>query len=125
MTVLARKYSRWWCNRCDRIVTPTAKTRDLLRGYGERTDIDIVPSGMDLSRFAPECHSAEQRQAIRQECGVMPHERVLLYIGRLAPEKNLDQVMRVFPALVKEHPDVRFVIVGEGPSKQKLGDMAA
>ena len=85
MTGLARKYSRWWCNRCDRIITPTAKSRDLLLGYGERQPIDIIPSGMDLTRFAPERHPEAQRADIRRECGVLPGERVLLYIGRLAP----------------------------------------
>lgn len=124
VTGLARQYSRWWCNRCDRIVTPTAKTEALLRGYGERTEIDIVPSGMDISRFSPDLHPTEQIEAIRAECGVKPGERVLLYIGRLAPEKNLDQLMRVFPALASRVPDVRFVIVGEGPSMKSLGEQA-
>ena len=120
----SRKYSRWWCNRFDRVVTPTAKTRDLLIGYGERTDIDIIPSGMDLGRFAPERHPASEREAIRLECGVKPGERVLLNIGRLAPEKNLSRLLRVFPDLLKVHPEVRFVIIGEGPSRKELAEEA-
>ncbi len=121
---VARKYSQWWCDRFDRVIVPTGKTLDLLRQYGVEADIDVIPSGMDIARFAPERHSAQERSAIRAECGVAPGERVLLNIGRLAKEKNLEQVLRVFPRLREVCPDVRFVIVGEGPQRGYLGEMA-
>jgi len=56
---------------------------------------------------------------------VLPGERVLLNIGRISKEKNLEQIMRVFPKLHEQHPDVRFVIVGEGPMREQLTKMAA
>ena len=121
---VARKYSEWWCNRFDRIIAPTGKTLGLLYDYGVRTPMDIIPSGMDIARFAPERHDAPERTARRNECGVQPGERVLLNIGRISREKNLEQVMRVFPGLLDKHPDVRFVIVGEGPQRGYLADMA-
>ena len=122
---IARKYSQWWCDRFDRVITPTAKTLSLLHKYGVTTPIDVIPSGMDIARFAPERHSAQEIEAARADCGVRPGERVLLNIGRIAREKNLERVMRVFPALHERHPDVRFVIVGEGPQREYLGEMAA
>ena len=121
---VARKYSEWWCNRFDRIIAPTGKTLGLLYDYGVRTPMDIIPSGMDIARFAPERHDAPERTARRNECGVQPGERVLLNIGRISREKNLEQVMRVFPKLLSSHPDVRFVIVGEGPMREHLAKMA-
>ena len=87
--------------------------------------MDIIPSGMDIARFAPERHDALERAARRNECGVQPGERVLLNIGRISREKNLEQVMRVFPRLHEQHPDVRLVIVGEGPMREHLTKMAA
>lgn len=122
---VARKYSEWWCNRFDRIIAPTGKTLGLLYDYGVRTPMDIIPSGMDIARFAPERHDALERTARRGECGVQPGERVLLNIGRISKEKNLEQVMRVFPRLHEQHPDVRLVIVGEGPMREHLTKMAA
>lgn len=119
-----RKYSQWWCDRFDRVITPTAKTLELLRGYGVRAPIDIIPSGMDIARFAPERSSEEEIAAAREECGVLAGERVLINIGRLAQEKNLERVMRVFPQLRERFPDVRFVIVGEGPQRELLERMA-
>ena len=122
---VARKYSQWWCNKFDRIVAPTGKTLGLLYDYGVRTPMDIIPSGMDIARFAPERHDEAERQAVREECGVKPGERVLLNLGRLSREKNIEQVLRVFPKLHEAHPDVRFVIVGEGPMREPLLKMAA
>ena len=121
---VARKYSSWWCNHFDRIIAPTGKTAGLLYDYGVRTMTDIIPSGMDIARFAPEKHDALERAQTRAECGVKPGERVLLNIGRIAKEKNIEQVMRVFPRLLEVHPDVRFVIVGEGPQREMLAQMA-
>ena len=71
-----------------------------------------------------ERHDALERAAIRNECGVNPGERVLLNIGRISKEKNIEQIMRVFPRLLDVHPDVRFVIVGEGPMRESLARMA-
>ena len=121
---VARKYSQWWCNRFDRIVCPTGKTAGLLYDYGVRAPMDVIPSGMDIARFAPERHDALERAARRNECGVMPGERVLLNIGRISKEKNIEQIMRVFPRLHEIYPDVRFVIVGEGPMRESLTKMA-
>lgn len=53
---ITRKYSQWWCNRVDRVITPTEKTLDLLRQYGVDAPIDVIPSGMDIARFSPERH---------------------------------------------------------------------
>ena len=121
---VARKYSQWWCNRFDRLIVPSGKTLGLLYDYGVKTPMDIIPSGMDIARFAPERHTDAERAAAREECGVLPGERVLLYIGRIAKEKNIDQVMRVLPRLFAVHPDVRFVIVGEGPQRDALEETA-
>ena len=121
---IARRYSRWWCNRFDRVVAPTGKTRDLLRTYGVIAPIDIIPSGMDIGRFSPNRHSKEERQTARKNCGVRPGERVLLYLGRMAREKNLPEVLRAFALAKPSLPDVRFVLIGEGPMREELPALA-
>lgn len=121
---IARKYSQWWCNRFDRVITPTGKTLDLLRKYGVAAPIDIIPSGMDIARFDPARHGEQERMETRRECGLPEHAPLLLNIGRIAKEKNLEQVMRVFPRLLNACPDVHFAVVGEGPMREELGRMA-
>ena len=121
---IARKYSQWWCNRFDRVIAPTGKTLDLLRKYGVAAPIDIIPSGMDIARFDPARHGEQERLETRRECGLPEHAPLLLNIGRIAKEKNLEQVMRVFPRLLNACPDVHFAVVGEGPMREELGRMA-
>lgn len=119
-----RMYSQWWCDRFDRVITPTEKTLELLREYGVTAPIDIIPSGMDLQRFSPSRHSPEDIAEARAACGVRPGERVLLNIGRIAKEKNLERVLRAFARLRQTHEDIRFVLIGEGPLLQPLGQLA-
>jgi len=114
------RYSEWWCDHFDRVVAPTAKTRTLLERYGVTAPVDVIPSGMDLERFDPLRHSAAEIAATRAECGVKPGERVLLNIGRMSKEKNLMEIMNLFPKLLTECPDVRLVMVGEGPQRIPL-----
>lgn len=116
----ARKYSRFWCNRCDHVVAPSHKTRRLLEEYGVIRPIRVIPSGLEVARFAPALHPHAERMETRAECGVAPSERVLLNLGRISKEKNLDQVIRIFPRLLRLTPDIRLVIVGEGPAVESL-----
>ena len=78
---IARKYSQWWCNRFDRVITPTGKTLDLLRKYGVAAPIDIIPSGMDIARFDPARHGEQERLETRRECGLPERAPLLLNIG--------------------------------------------
>lgn len=112
---IAKRYSEWWCQRTDRTIVPTGKTENLLRQYGVEGPIDVIPSGMEIERFYRENHPKEEIIQTRLECGVREGERVLLYIGRLAKEKNVEQIIRVFPKLREHCPDVRLVVIGEGP----------
>lgn len=79
---------------------------------------------MDIARFDPARHDEAERLATRRECGLPERAPLLLNIGRIAKEKNLEQVMRVFPKLLNACPDVHFAIVGEGPMREDLGRMA-
>ena len=117
---IARKYSEWWCERFDRVIAPTEKTENLLRQYGVETPIEVIPSGVELHRFYPENHGPEEIARTRAECGVPQGKRVLLNIGRLAKEKNVEQIVRVFPELHRRCPDVHMVIIGEGPLKSAI-----
>ena len=117
---IAKRYSEWWCDRFDQVIVPTAKTENLLRQYGVEAPIEIIPSGMELRRFYPENHSREEIARTRLECGIPEGKRVLLNIGRLAKEKNVEQILRIFPALHEKVPDVHLLIIGEGPLRSHL-----
>jgi len=73
----------------------------------------VIPTGIDCDRFRPE----NDGSGIRHRYG-LDRERVLLHVGRIAMEKNLDLVIDGFSQLVKKDPQVRLLIVGDGPAKK-------
>ncbi len=121
---LAGKVSAVWCNHCDQIIAPTVKIEDKLRAYGVTTPIDVIPTGLNIARFAPALHDVAQRQARRKDCGVPDGSRVILYIGRIAKEKNLEVILQAMPEVFSAKPHAVLVLIGEGPWIDKLKKLA-
>ncbi len=121
---IARNYSRVFCNLVDGIIVPTEKVRDALIRYGVRPPIHILPTGIELSTFsAPVAKAA--RQMVRQEFELQPEDRMLLTVGRLAPEKSIETLLRFHKSLVARNPRWRLVIIGSGDHQPSLEQEAA
>jgi len=107
-------YLRELLERADAVVAPTAAIRNELLSYApDMNRVDVIPTGVDCTRFCPE----NDGSIIRHRYG-LDGEKVLLHVGRIAWEKNLDLVIDGFSRLVKEDPKARLLIVGEGPAKK-------
>jgi D-inositol-3-phosphate glycosyltransferase len=93
---------------CDRIVVTSGRERDnLIRHCGAAgARIAVVPCGVDLDRFRP-----LDRTAARQQIGVGPEEKLVLYVGRLAPEKSLDRLIQAV-ARLGHISGLRLIVVG-------------
>lgn len=76
----------------------------------------VVPRGVDTEHFSP----AKRDEQLRQSWGTNAETQVLLSVGRLAVEKNLDTVVRCFKSLRARGLPVKLVIVGDGPMRQAL-----
>jgi glycosyltransferase involved in cell wall biosynthesis len=76
----------------------------------------VVPRGVDTENFSP----AKRNEQLRQSWGATAETQVLLSVGRLAVEKNLDTVVRCFKSLQARGLPVKLVIVGDGPMRQAL-----
>ncbi|GAA5171047.1 glycosyltransferase family 1 protein [Viridibacterium curvum] len=76
----------------------------------------VLGRGVDARLFDPAKRSAE----LRSSWGADDDALVVLNVGRLAPEKNLDLAARAFAAIKAKHPDAKMVWVGDGPSRSKL-----
>lgn len=109
------KYLRWFHNRCVINYCPSESTRRLLEDKGIR-NLDIFGSGVDTALFSPE----KRRENLRIRAGCGKSGTILLYVGRLAPEKDLDVLMEAYGVLRKRYPDIRLVMTGDGPMKEKL-----
>ncbi|MBP3610320.1 MAG: glycosyltransferase family 4 protein [Lachnospiraceae bacterium] len=118
-----RQLSRMRLKKVKMVIAPTSKVEAALRGYGIKTDIQVVPTGISLEQHHYRV-SAEERQKKRQELGIPEQNHVLLNLGRLGTEKNLEELLEFFAVAVKEEPDLTFMIVGDGPDKSHLEQMA-
>jgi len=109
-------YLRKFHNRASCTTVPTSALAQELSSWGfER--LHVISRGVDTQRFCP----SRRSPALRQQWGAGPDDLVALYVGRLAPEKNLGLVARTYAAMARRNPRVRLVIVGDGPQRQALG----
>ncbi|EHJ01093.1 glycosyl transferase group 1 [Clostridium sp. DL-VIII] len=106
-------------NSLDSIIAPTEKTRDTLVSYGVKKPIYVVPTGIDLSRFKQEL-SLEEKQKIMSELNINRQDRIIAYIGRIGEEKNISELIRLMPGVIKEIHNVKLLIVGGGPYLNNL-----
>jgi len=121
---MARRYSRLFCNSCDMLVTPTDKTRDLLLEYDVERPIEVIPTGIDIEQFSQTPGDALRIAALRAELRIGPNERLILYVGRIAKEKSIDSIIRHLPEYFKTHKNEKFLIVGGGPLRNELEELA-
>lgn len=108
-------YLRSFHNRCDTTMVPTESLKRELGGRGFRF-LSMVARGVDTRLFSP----TKRRDALRLQWGVRDIDPVALYVGRLAPEKNLGLVLQAFQNLRAIKPHARLVVVGDGPSRKEL-----
>lgn len=110
---------RFFSERLSAIIAPTEKTKRTLREYGIKKPIFVIPSGIQLSKFTlpPDDAFITGKKA---EFGIRPEDRVLLYIGRIGREKNLENIIDYFARLSVEERNVKLLIVGGGPDLERL-----
>lgn len=107
----------------DTVVAPTQKVKDTLLDYGVRADIAVIPTGISLDKFRVQKDEA-LIQSLREKYGLTAQTRVLLSLGRLGKEKNIEELIRYFSTLSRFRDDVRLMIVGGGPDAARLKEIA-
>jgi len=102
-------------NSVDRTFVPTRALERELSAHGfER--LAVVGRGVDTARFSPRHRSLE----LRREWGVPDDAPLLLYVGRIAAEKNVGLALDAFDSARAESPMAHFVAVGDGPQREAL-----
>lgn len=116
---ITKRYYREFCNGCDLVITPTDIIAEHLRNNGITTEIRSVPTGIDIESFKP-----EYRFHAHKKHGLPEDTRILLCVGRLGKEKNLEFIIEVYARILHRHPDTMLVMVGGGPEKNNLENLA-
>jgi glycosyltransferase involved in cell wall biosynthesis len=106
--------------KCQHIILPSESMKDILtRDYGLEERYTVIPTGTDLEPFL---HA--NGKALRKNRG-WGAEKVLISVGRLAAEKNWETLLRAAAKVYAEYPELRLVLIGDGPDKANLELLAS
>jgi len=104
------RYLRWFHNRTATTLVPTPQLANQLGARGFRS-VGVLSRGVDTRLFNPANRSPELRAA----WGAADHDPVVMLVGRLAPEKNLELALAAFAEIRAANPGAKMVFVGDGP----------
>jgi glycosyltransferase involved in cell wall biosynthesis len=105
---LLQAYLPDFCEAVDLVISPSAGMAKVLRDLEVRSHIEVIPNGVDLSKF----HNA--KPFARAQFGFTEQDILLVYAGRIAPEKNINFLLQSFAGIAQLIPNVYLLIVGGG-----------
>jgi 1,2-diacylglycerol 3-alpha-glucosyltransferase len=109
-----------YMQKCQHIVIPSESMKEIIvREYGLRDRFTVIPTGIDL-----EPYRITDGEALRARKG-WQKEKVMISIGRMAPEKNWDTLLKAAKIVRENHPDLRVVLIGDGPARSDLEGLAS
>ncbi|MCC7117598.1 MAG: glycosyltransferase [Anaerolineales bacterium] len=124
-TGVIRHGARWFSaastNLGDQIVVPSPKFYRLLLEQKVKKPIHIIPNGINLSQF----QTAKNAGSLRNRLGVGKDAPILLFVGRIDPEKRLEFLIDAFALLADQNPDAQLVFAGDGGARADLEEKAA
>jgi alpha-1,6-mannosyltransferase len=113
----AREYVRALYDRFEATLVPSEPLARVLKGWGVR-DVRVVSLGVNTGSFRPDFDDAAET---RNSLGIRLDRKLLLYVGRLAPEKNTETLFASFALLAKRRPhEFELLIIGDGPQRERL-----
>ncbi|SFI66733.1 glycosyltransferase [Planctomicrobium piriforme] len=104
-----------FCELCDGVVSPSAGITEMLQSRGVTTRIEVIPTGVDVNRFAKADGSA-----LRKRLQLPDDAFIVGHVGRLGPEKNCDFLCEAVREFLNKNSKAIFVVVGDGPERAAL-----
>ncbi|WP_291426796.1 glycosyltransferase [Deinococcus sp.] len=101
-----------FARRADQVLAPGRAMVEMLRVFGFTGEVQLFPNPVDLTAFAQ-----ADGASFRREYGVPAAAPLVMYLGRLAAEKNLEVMLHAFRVASASRPDMRLLVVGDGPGK--------
>ncbi len=98
------------------VIAPSEKVKDLLISYGFRGEINVIPTGIDIEKFNIKDQTSRER--LKNKLGISDQYKILITVGRLAKEKNHEEILCFFKMLKRN--DSKLVIIGDGPNRSNL-----
>jgi len=117
---LAQHISRSFSNNCDLVIVPTAVIGDYLREIGVTATTSVIPTGIKVEEFRQ-----GDKEWLKDRFDLPGGERIMMFVGRLGQEKNINFLLESFWNINKEIPNTRLILVGSGPEEENLRDKSA
>jgi len=116
-TAALQAYLPNFCRSCEVVIAPSPGMKDVMRTLDVDTEIEVVPNGVDLQPF-----SKGLEPISREHFGFSADDILLVFAGRLGPEKNIPFLLRCFAGAAEAYENVSLLIVGDGPERGNLED---
>lgn len=119
---ILRNYVRNIIGHCDGFITPSTKTKDYMRRIGVDIYANVIPTGVDFSKFKESNMDMAKVQELKDKFDLSDDTFILLSLGRIAAEKSVDFSINCFNRFIHDYPDIKtkMVIVGNGPAVEDL-----
>lgn len=115
MSDLTKKHNKSYCNKCDITISPSPQMMDGLREYGVTSRIEVLATGIMLEQF-----QKHDGKSFRKKFGIPEDLKLLLFMGRLGREKNIDFLVRALPKILAKIPNAFLIVSGEGVAQSEL-----
>ena len=121
---LVEYLTKFYCDTtATELIVPTNKIYKLFKEkYKFEKNINIIPTGIEVERFYKEKIDQKKVNDLKKYLKLNKNDFVLLFVGRLAEEKNIEFIIKSHKELVNKHKNIKLVIVGDGPDKEKYED---
>lgn len=118
---LVEYFTKFYCDTtATELIVPTTKTYKLFKEkYKFEKNIHIIPTGIEVERFYEENIDKKEVNNLRKTLGLTKKDFVILFVGRLAEEKNVEFLIEAQQELQKKQSNIKLIIVGDGPDKEK------
>jgi len=110
------KHTNYYYNAADHVITPSEASLSWLQRHSVRKPVTVIPTGTFPTNIL-------DRADLRRKLQIQPHTKVLLYVGRVAQEKNLKMLFEAVMQIIKREPHTLLLVVGDGPYRDASADI--
>ena len=118
--------TKFYCDKtANELIVPTNKIYSLFKEkYNFTKNIHIIPTGIEVDRFYEENINKKEVESLKKKLGLKKNNFTILFVGRLAEEKNVEFLINAHKKLVEYDNDIKLLIVGDGPDKEKYEQLS-
>ncbi len=114
--------TKFYCDKTAKeLIVPTKKTYDLFKEkYKFDRNVHIIPTGIEVEQFYKENSDKHNQKVIKLKYKLNDDDFIIIFVGRIAKEKNIEFLIENHATLVKKKKNVKLLIVGDGPDREEL-----